>query len=225
MRSAIQKLSPRTEFFLIVGLCFGYFVLTSAAVLLRGLHEYKLTTPRVVRGIVIEIAIMVIAGWILHLRGWTFRRLGFQFSCYGLLAGVALFLVYIVLYWGGYLLVVTVNPAAQHLQVVKMVPAAPAALFILLIIVNSIFEEAAVTGYVVSALEEQGAALSITASTLIRFLYHLYQGPMASIAILPLGLLFALVYWRWRNLWPLMTAHTIVNILSFAMAASRGISQ
>lgn len=225
MRSAIQKLSPRTEFFLIVSLCFGYFVVTSATLLLRGIHEYKLTTPVVIRGIVVETAIMVIAGWILHLRGWTFRRLGFQFSWLGILAGVPLFLVYIVLYWGGYLLVVGINPAAQHLQVVTMVPAAPAALFVLLIIVNSIFEEEAAAGYVVSALEKQGMALSITASTLIRFLYHLYQGPMAMIAVLPLGLLFALVYWRWRNLWPLMTAHTIVNVLSFALAASRGISQ
>lgn len=168
---------------------------------------------------------MVVAGWILHLRGWTFRRLGVQFSWLRLLAGIPLFFAFFILYWVGYLLVVAINPAAQHLQVVKMVPAAPAALFILFILVNSIFEEAAVAGYVISALEEQGVALAITASTLIRFLYHLYQGPIASIVVLPLGLLFGLVYWRWRNLWPLMTAHTIVNLLSFAMAASRGISQ
>ena len=106
-----------------------------------------------------------------------------------------------------------------------MVPAAPVALFTLMIFVNSIFEEAAVTGYVVSALEEQGVALSITASTLIRFLYHLYQGPIASLVEMPLGLLFALVYWRSRNLCPLMRAHTIVNLLSFALSTSRGISQ
>ena len=85
---------------------------------------------------------------------------------------------------------------------------------LLFIAVNSVFEESAVTGYVVTQLSEQGAALAVTASGLVRFAYHLYQGPIASIAILPLGLLFAAVYWRWRNLWPLIVAHTITNLIS-----------
>ena len=64
-------------------------------------------------------------------------------------------------------------------------------------------------------MSAQGAALDITASTLLRFLYHLYQGPLASISILPLGLLFGAVFWRWRSVWPLIVAHTIANLLSF----------
>jgi membrane protease YdiL (CAAX protease family) len=48
----------------------------------------------------------------------------------------------------------------------------------------------------------------------LRFAYHLYQGPLASISILPLGFVFAAMFWRWRNIWPLVVAHTIANVVS-----------
>lgn len=220
MRDAIRKLSPRSEFALVVAICFGYYIASSAVVLILGIHEFRMTTGRVMRGIVVELALMTVAAWVLHVRRWDFQRLGLQFSWPRLLAGVPLFISYIVLYWGTFLAVIRIYPDAQRLQVIKMVPAAPLSVFVVFIVVNSLFEEVAVTGYVVTALSEQGAPLSITASALIRFMYHLYQGPIASMSILPLGLLFALVYWRWRNLWPLMTAHTIANLISFA-ASSR----
>ena len=40
----------------------------------------------------------------------------------------------------------------------------------------------------------------------------------ASIGILPLGLLFGAMFWRWRNVWPLIVAHTIENIVAFLVA-------
>lgn len=51
-------------------------------------------------------------------------------------------------------------------------------------------------------------------ATLLRFLYHLYQGPVAALSVLPLGLLFGTVFWKWRNLWPLVVAHTLANLLA-----------
>ena len=221
MRETIRRLSPRSEFFLVIALCFGYFAFASAAALFVGTPDLKYTSGRVVQSIVIELILLSAAGWVLHVRGWKFRRLGFDFSWAGLLAGIPLFIAYLVLYWGTYLFAVSVYPAARNVQAPKIVPTAPFALFAVFIILNSLFEEAAVTGYVVSKLSEQGFALSITASALIRFVYHLYQGPIASLAILPLGFLFAAVYWRWRNLWPLMSAHTIANLIVFAAGANR----
>lgn len=218
MREKIQSLSERSEFFLIIALCFGFFWITSAIVLIRGLHEFHMTTARVVRATFTEMLLLFAAAWVLRVRGWNFRRLGLRFAWGPLLAGIPLFIAYIALYWSTYVFVVSIYPPARSLQPIKMIPDAPFAIFAVFVVVNSLFEEAAVTGYVVSALSEQGAALSITASALIRFGYHLYQGPIASLAILPLGLLFAAVYWRWRNLWPLMTAHTIANLLTFAAA-------
>jgi membrane protease YdiL (CAAX protease family) len=144
-----------------------------------------------------------------------------RFSWPAFLGGVPLFVAYNLLYWTASILVVSVYPAAARLGTVRMLTTAPFALIVAFIVVNSIFEEATVVGYVVTALSDQGPALSITASALLRFLYHLYQGPVASLAILPLGLLFAAVYWRWRNLWPLLVAHSIANCAAFALAVHR----
>jgi len=219
MRERIQNLSPRGEFFLVISVCFGYFTVSSVSILIRGIHEYRLTVPRLLWGILIEILLASVAAWILHVRGSTIRRFGLRFSWPFLLSGIPLFLASLALFWATLWCAVSVFPTARSVTAIKMVPAAPFALFLVFALVNSLFEEIAVTGYVMSALSEQGAALSITASALIRFVYHLYQGPVASLWVLPLGLLFGAVYWRWRNLWPLIVAHTILNIMSFAAAA------
>jgi membrane protease YdiL (CAAX protease family) len=224
MRERIKNLSPRGEFFLIITICFAYFIGSSLTVLLLRTRTFELTPGRVMRGIATEIAILVIAASILRIRGWRLSRLSRPFSWRASLAGLPLFVGYIVLYLTTALAVVAVYPAAAHLATMRMIPRAPFLLLAVFIVVNSVFEEITVCGYVVTALSEQGAALSITASTLLRFLYHLYQGPIASLAILPLGLLFAAVYWRWRNLWPLGVAHTISNfvVLVFATQHSAG---
>jgi len=216
MEERIRRLGDRSEFFFVVTLSFAYFVGTSLLVLVLGIREFELTTGRVIRGVVTEIAILLVVGWILRVRGWRAVQLTRPFSWSALLGGVPLFVGYYLLYVAATLTVVALYPAAANLSSVRMIPSAPWGVILLFIVVNSVFEEALVTGYVVAALSAQGAALAITASTLLRFLYHLYQGPVASLAILPLGLLFAAVYWRWRTLWPLVAAHTIANLLAFA---------
>jgi uncharacterized protein len=219
LRARIKNLSPRGEFFLIISLCFPYFIATSLFALLLRLRTFELSSGRAIRGIATELVILAVAGWILRVRGQRLSRLSRPFSWPALLGGLPLAAGYILLLWTVHFIVVWVYPAAAHLTTMRMIPRAPVTLLGVLILVNSLFEEVTVTGYVVSVLSEQGAALSITASALLRFLYHLYQGPIASLAVLPLGLLFAGVYWRWKNLWPLVVAHTLVNVLAFTIAA------
>jgi CAAX protease family protein len=214
MREAIRNLSPRGEFFLIVGICFGYFSISSIITLLRGVREFHMTTPRVLFGIAIEVTVLVVSAWILRIRGFDFGRLGLRFRWPAFLAGIPLIIATLVIYWATYALAAWLYPAVRQMQTPKMIHSASIVVMTLFILLNSLFEEAAVTGYVINSLSEQGAALSITASALIRFVYHLYQGPISSLSILPLGLVFAAVYWKWRNLWPLMTAHTIANLLA-----------
>jgi len=213
---AIRKLSPRSEFFLVITLCFGYFIVLSVAEVLMGMKEFRLTTSKLLFAITFEVILLAATAVILRARGWTIDRIGLRFSWAGLAAGLPLFIWYMLLYWFTWLFITTAYPAARTIQGPKFSSTAPFVLVAIFIVVNSVFEEVTVTGYIVTALSEQGAALAITASTLIRFAYHLYQGPTATISILPLGLLFAGVYWRWRNLWPLMVAHTIANFFALA---------
>jgi membrane protease YdiL (CAAX protease family) len=221
LEERIRRLTDRSEFFLVIGLSFAYFIATSLTVLLLRVRQFELTTGRTLRGIGTEIAILAVVGWILHVRGWRLRRLTAEWSWRALLGGVPLFVAYYLLYIVTTALVVAVYPAAMQLETVRMIPRAPWAVILVFLVVNSVFEETLVTGYVVSALSGQEAALAITASTLLRFLYHLYQGPVATFTVIPFGLLFGAVYWRWRTLWPLVVAHTLANLLAFAVASYR----
>lgn len=84
---------------------------------------------------------------------------------------------------------------------------------IALTLINPLYDELFLVAYNVVAAKEHGAAFAITLSTAIRFLCHLEQGPITTVTILPLGLLFAFVYWRWRLLWPLIVAHGVMDFM------------
>jgi membrane protease YdiL (CAAX protease family) len=46
---------------------------------------------------------------------------------------------------------------------------------------------------------------------MVRLLYHLYQGPIGVVTIVPMGLLFGYAYARSRQLWPLIFAHVLIT--------------
>jgi membrane protease YdiL (CAAX protease family) len=56
----------------------------------------------------------------------------------------------------------------------------------------------------------------------LRVLVHLYQGRLALIAILPLGVVFTWYYVRTKRLWPVVVAHVVVDALALSslMAAT-----
>lgn len=213
MERRIRNLSDRTVFFLVIAIAFGYYVATSAMALVLGIRELDLTTGRALRGIATQTAILLVIAWILRVRGWRLSRITGRITVLALLAGIPLFMAYYFFYAGVATAVAAFDPGALTPNV-RMVVSAPMLVLLVFIVVNSVFEETLVTGYVVTALSEQGAALAITASTLLRFAYHLYQGPVASLSVLPLGVVFAAVYWKYRNVWPLAAAHTVANLIA-----------
>jgi membrane protease YdiL (CAAX protease family) len=213
----LQNLSNRAELVIIVGVSLAYYVAASLYVLLSGIREADLTTGRMLRSLVMELLIIGFVAMILRVRGWTPERLGLRFSWGAALAGVPLFVIFLLIYWITATFVLMVFPAARTVWTFRMHPVAPFWLMIIFFVVNSLFEELIVTAYVTESLKDHGAAVVISASTLLRFSYHLYQGPLASLSIIPLGLLFATLYWQRRTLWPLMVAHTISNIVTWVL--------
>lgn len=88
-----------------------------------------------------------------------------------------------------------------------------------IVILNSLYEELFVTGYVVARLEPlRGAVFALNASVALRMSYHLYQGFQGVISIIPLGLLFAGFFVYTRRLWPLMVGHGTINFIYFGLA-------
>ena len=80
---------------------------------------------------------------------------------------------------------------------------------------DGFFEELFVCGYLISALKEKrGFAMAVNASAALRISYHLYQGTIGVLTIVPMGLIFAYWYARTGRLWPLIVAHATMNLIA-----------
>jgi membrane protease YdiL (CAAX protease family) len=84
-------------------------------------------------------------------------------------------------------------------------------------VVNPVFEEVLVLGYVVQAMRKRfGLATAVNVSLTIRLLYHLYQGPKAIIPIAVFGLAATFSYVRLGRLWPTVVMHGILDFVALA---------
>jgi membrane protease YdiL (CAAX protease family) len=59
-----------------------------------------------------------------------------------------------------------------------------------------------------------GNAAAILGSAGLRTLLHAYQGAMALVSILPLGLVFTIYYARSRRIWPVIVAHMLFDVVA-----------
>ena len=82
---------------------------------------------------------------------------------------------------------------------------------------NGAAEEILVVGYLLVRLRQLGwgPAAAIAASAVLRGSYHLYQGFGGGLGNLVMGLVFAAWWWRTRRLWPLVLAHTVLDVCAF----------
>lgn len=82
---------------------------------------------------------------------------------------------------------------------------------------NGAAEEILVVGYLLVRLRQLGVPpwLALVASALLRGSYHLYQGFGGGVGNLAMGVVFALWWMRTRRLWPLVVAHTLLDVVAF----------
>jgi uncharacterized protein len=82
---------------------------------------------------------------------------------------------------------------------------------------NAALEEVVVVGYLMTRLQQLGwrTPLVVAGSTVLRGSYHLYQGFGAFVGNAVMGVVFGLVYLRWRRVGPLVVAHTILDVVAF----------
>jgi len=74
-------------------------------------------------------------------------------------------------------------------------------------VVNAVFEELLWLGLGFAAFRRFGPAISVGVSVALRLLAHGYQGPLALVTVLPVGIMFTLYYVHTRRLWPVIVAH------------------
>ncbi|HVR39484.1 MAG TPA: CPBP family intramembrane glutamic endopeptidase [Thermoanaerobaculia bacterium] len=212
MTEWIRRLSPGSELLLINLICFGPFAAWSAWVLLSGTREYVYDDRRLMTIVAIEIVCGLLAAVILRARGW-------KLSDFGLFATMPETIWGFVLMFGTNITLALMSLAIAEIagreigSSMKFGSSASILTIVVLTLVNPLYEEFFEVAYNTRATESEGAAFAITLSAAIRFACNLYQGAVAAATVLPLGIIFAAVYWRWRRLWPLVVAHGVADMI------------
>lgn len=213
--TVLDRLSPRAELLLINLICFGPFAAISIHGLMRRETTLLFDDRRLYTIVALELICGAVAILILRARGWKLRDFGLQVSMPLTIGGVALYIVATTIIAGINLLFIAIagsDPGDATTPVVRATW--PAVL--LLLAIDPLYEETFEVAYNVRATEQNGMAFGVTLSAVIRLVCHAYQGPIAPLTILPLGIIFALVYWKWRRVWPLAVAHGVAGWFALA---------
>ena len=227
LHERIRRLPAGVEFLVVVSWAFGLPIFTSimsmgasgSAVAATG-GALVFNNSALLNILVFELIQSAFLVWFLRVRGWTLEKFGLSISWRGTGAGWLLLLGTYLLVMGARFLAQSALPVVMHAAVHAYPSADPRVsmeLVFLTSTVNGIFEELFVAGYIITALATtRGVWTAINVSTVVRLLYHLYQGPIGIVTIVPMGLLYGYVYARTRQLWPLILAHVLLDIVGLS---------
>lgn len=228
LHELIRRLPPGVEMLVVVSWAFGLPIFSS--IMSFGAGQPAATGGTLVFNnsallgiLVFELAQSVFLVWFLQVRGWTLQKIGLNLTWRNSWHGWLLMLATYALALGAQELLELAMPAGMEAATQRYPKAAPnlsMQLVFLVSTVNGIFEEVFVAGYLITALKAtRGAWMAINVSTVIRLLYHLYQGPIGMVTVVPMGLLYGYVYVRNGQLWPLIFAHVVIDIIGLSAAA------
>eukprot|EP00456_Euglypha_rotunda_P063819 TRINITY_DN54102_c0_g1_i6.p2 TRINITY_DN54102_c0_g1~~TRINITY_DN54102_c0_g1_i6.p2 ORF type:complete len:230 (-),score=62.73 TRINITY_DN54102_c0_g1_i6:10-699(-) len=211
MMGLVSRLSDRVEIILVVGIAFGYFIVGSLFAALVA-EPALISAAHLKYLLVFEPMVALPLLGFLHLRGWRVQQFGMVPTAMGTLQG----LVLAVAAW--FAVQITMRLALGLLDAdlgdpVQVEWGLPLSLVVAVSIVNPLFEEFFVVGYLVTAIRRRHSMwLAVNISVAVRLLYHLYQGPQALISIIPIGFAWTVWYAKHQRLWPLLVAHAIFEI-------------
>jgi len=208
----LRRLSPTAELVLVNLICFGPFATRSILELTERKTTIVFDDHRALFIIGVELFCGTIAALLLRVRGWKLSDLGLRITMPQTIAGMVLLIGANVAITGLYELfraVTGTDPgAATSFKATLTWP-----VLIGLSLVNPLYDELFAVAYNLRAAGGSGAMFAITLSATVRFVCHIEQGPISALTILPLGIIFAAVYWRWRLVWPLVIAHGVMDFL------------
>ena len=214
VKSFIRGLSGRAEFCLVLLIGFGPLILIFQLPTALQSKHLELTTGGTLVFPLVELVILVPLLWIGRIRGWSVATFDFRISWKGTAGGVLLFVVAYGVSNGVTMGAQIIHPEQSPFTVGRL-----AVLAVLLIsIINPVFEEVLETGYFIHSLQKFGMWPAVLASALFRGLFHLQFGINAALGLFAFGVIFGFAYWRWRQLWPLIVAHSLTDMLALLYA-------
>ena len=222
MKRFLSSLSPVTEFLIVTGIAFGPFLLAemlSLAIPRTGPHHNSLSLLFLVGQ---ELALGALLLWFLHARDWALSDLGLKEDAplQDVAAGGLLF----VAVYSTWFLIWNLAAAVSPDFIMSMVKVGrnvvgghiPPLTSVTVSVVNGVYEELFVVGFVMSALArmQKSSWFCVNVSTAIRLAYHLYQGPLGVLSVVPTGLIFAFWFARTKRLWPIVGAHILMDTVA-----------
>lgn len=210
--------SPLGEIFGIVAICFGTFIFRSAGYVVEQPQTHvTFSDAGMVHLILMEAFLAMGAVWVLRLRRYPLERLKPQPTRLDSLLGLCVFVAAELVGMG----IVNAFPHAEYERqpIVAMTEGVHLSGVLVLVtsIVNGLYEETFLMGYLVDAFRPSGASFALGVSLLVRMSYHLYQGPIGVVSVLGFGVVVGLFYLRTGRLWPVVLAHMLAD--AFALAS------
>jgi membrane protease YdiL (CAAX protease family) len=218
LKSIIRELSAPKEFCLILLVGFGPWMVFLLPNIMRP-KPVVANNAGVLWFPLVELMLLVPVLWIGKLRGWSLGTFGSKISWKATGAGILLFLVAELVMVG-----ITYGAGIIHPEPPAVVAAGRLAVLpiLLMSLINPLYEEALETGYFIHRLKRFGMWVAVLSSAAFRGLLHFQFGINAALSTLGMGVVFAFVYWRWRQLWPLIVAHSLTDLLALFYVSYHG---
>ena len=202
----------------VIGGCFGSAITSSIFFVAAGSgdaagYSDSFNTVGFLSLISFEIFTALLAVVALVAAGWREVDFPFRIDIVGTLTGIGLA---VLLLFVSALLAPAIGQADFQAAAAPR-PSVSFSVFLLVCIVNPLYEEFFALGFVVRFFERRNASnwqlQAAAASIAVRTSYHLYQGIEQLPFHLAVGVVFAAAFLLRRNLWPLVFAHVILDFL------------
>ncbi|WP_254460148.1 CPBP family intramembrane glutamic endopeptidase [Xanthomonas sacchari] len=205
------------ELLLVVAVAFGLPIYSGTMAVLAPSVEPSFSDASLWWMVCYELLLLAVLLPVLWFRGWTPQALGLQWQVRDLRAGLGLLAACMLATYTWRLL--SAGAAADAPAIDGMVAGRLSIAAVLAVsLLNPVFEEVFVCGYVIRALERRHSqAFAVNVSVAIRGAYHLYLGATGAICILLVGLILGWWVARTRRLWPAIVAHGALDLLGLAV--------
>jgi membrane protease YdiL (CAAX protease family) len=215
----IQRLSAGAELAWVLVPTVGLLTVVSFARLWHqgGDGQLVLSDRRLWTAVVEVLALALPLGAFLRRRGWRWVDMSDPVVPRDVVRGAGLWLYTALIYYGFRLALWLVWPSATGEAVAIEVSGTFSWIPMLFAaVLDPIAEELLWLGYILNALRHRGVWFAAVVSIGFRTMVHAYQGPMALVGVLPLGILYTRYYLRTHRLAPVVVAHIIQDLLAFS---------
>lgn len=171
-----------------------------------------------------QLSSLVVLAYVLRKRGMWLRGITEPFRAADLVWGVGLFAVAkagweIATTWIRGACIVFTGFPPEHVPVDRILGLHLSVAWVLYQFVNPWKEELIVRGFLMTEVAALvGMPAAILFSSLLQASYHLYQGPVNVAGVLVAFLIFSVYYARTRRLFPILVAHTLMDVMALFYA-------